>query len=272
MTSLFFPRPGGRYWKGVPMLDRISISVGGKKDELAVASALTSLQNVLKTLASLAESKGVQAKWTIVGSSMQSPLKETWEGPAEPSVIFVRGMNELENSPRFPNGFTIGALKRAQSITRALDNGVSFFEFKTESTNEFARVSKQCDINISSVLGPNPDPVVAVTWLDGTLDEINLHGKKKSFVIYDRLTQKPTECFFPDEKKDSAKALLEKRVSVFGKATFGDFGVPERIIVRDFKEIPSDSELPSIEDLNGASPCPPNENPADYVRRLRDGD
>ena len=107
-------------------------------------------------------------------------------------------------------------------------------------------------------------------YLEGDLEEVNLHGKP-SFKIWNRVGRTPVHCSFPDTPvwKERIKELLEKRVFVQGTIHYFNNGTPRSIRnIIDVQDSSPDPKLPeatfgSIPDENAA------QDPAGFVRSLR---
>ncbi len=107
-------------------------------------------------------------------------------------------------------------------------------------------------------------------YLEGDLEEVNLHGKP-SFKIWNRVSRTPVHCSFADSPqwRERIKELLEKRVFVQGTIHYFNNGTPRSIrSIIDVQDSSPDPELPeatfgSIPDEGAA------QDPAGFVRSLR---
>ena len=109
-------------------------------------------------------------------------------------------------------------------------------------------------------------------YIEGMLEQINLHGGANTFHIYPDVGPKKVACHFPAALSDDAVASVGKRVGVFGtlKYRFGA-SFPHEISVSSVEPYPPDADLPTWEDLRGRAPdaTGPLSSEA-FVRELRD--
>jgi hypothetical protein len=86
--------------------------------------------------------------------------------------------------------------------------------------------------------------------IEGKLSTISERGQFQ-FVVWDALSDRPVNCFIPEDKFDEATQAFRKRVHVSGMIQYGRDRKPVAIKVdriRRFREI---SELPELEEFRG---------------------
>lgn len=250
----------------------ITITVEASEDFVPVRSFLTVVANTLEILRDLerssSESKRV-AKWKVSGATMQSPLRFTISADVNRGEEVVRaylaGLEKMEHESKAPpEYFNRNTLERAKQLVSVLNDGVSSLSFSTphsKAVRPTQRVAAVVDQLLKSAYAD---------WstFEGKLETISVHGRTK-FNIYEVLTERKIECFFPPEKLQDALASFNQRVAVSGKAKYTQTGEPLSIRVEEIKVLRGQKELPQAADLKGTN-LTGGEDPTKYIRGMRD--
>lgn len=110
-----------------------------------------------------------------------------------------------------------------------------------------------------------------ISTLEGRLETIDVHGKKKVFGIYDVITNHKILCHFDKSILPAVVAALSQRVSVEGMVKFDRSGTPLSINVDNFEVMPGMDELPQFDEGQGIN-ITSGISSEDYVRGLRDAE
>jgi hypothetical protein len=110
-------------------------------------------------------------------------------------------------------------------------------------------------------------------YLEGNLEQINVHQGANTFHIYPTIGPRKVTCHFPAHLYDDAVSAVGRRVEVFGTLKYrarADF--PHQIAVTQIEPYPPDGELPTWDDLRGRAPDATGGLSTEaFVRELRDG-
>ena len=110
-------------------------------------------------------------------------------------------------------------------------------------------------------------------FLQGSLEQINLHRGANTFQIYPDIGPKKVACHFPVRLYDDAVSAVGRKVEVFGTLRYRahtDF--PHQIEVTSIDAYPPESDLPDWSDLRGRAPdATVGLSSEAFVRELRDG-
>ena len=106
--------------------------------------------------------------------------------------------------------------------------------------------------------------------LEGTLEVINLHGTP-SFKIWDRVSNAPVHCFFPNtpDWKGRVKENLERRVAVTGTIRYFINGIPRTVTdILELQDITPDPSLPRAE-FGSIPDEDASHSPVEFLRSIR---
>lgn len=92
-------------------------------------------------------------------------------------------------------------------------------------------------------------------FIEGMLEQINLHGGANTFHIYPEVGPKKVSCHFPPALIDDAVAAVGRRVEVTGTLKYrAGVSLPHEIAVTGVEAYPPDSDLADWEDIRGRAP------------------
>jgi hypothetical protein len=92
-------------------------------------------------------------------------------------------------------------------------------------------------------------------YIEGMLEQINLHGGANTFHIYPDVGPKKVSCHFPGALLDDAVAAVGRRVEVVGTLKYrAGASFPHEIAVTGVEAYPPDADLADWEDLRGRAP------------------
>ena len=259
----------------------LTIRVEGREGHEAGVPLGSFLQTMRESLGMLADlsrelSNGRDSlDWRIIEASYNNPLMLVIEGRArndgrQPQRVteeLIRGLTDLEQG-RDPARFTVASLKNAKTLARTVSrDGIGSFVFEVPDLPPIAP-TQQTAISATKILKRRFYDEISI--LEGKLDYIDVHGKR-TFGIFDPLTDAKIICHFDDSLRERVVAALTHRVAVEGVVRFKRSGVPVSIQVYDFEIMPGMEDLPQFDadetiDITGGV------SSEDYVRSLRDAE
>jgi len=258
--------------------DALTIRLTGKTDDVPVASFLRVVEETVKALRAVANRDERQPpprmRWDVIGASKQSPLSLTVapRSAADHSAAarrLIQGVRGVEQGDVLPPGFSLQALRSLRCAVGVLDDGVESIEF--EAGGEKVTATDQFRMNATRIVLRTLRVHRVRTTMRGILDTLTVKGDVPVFFIRDRLRGRNVACRFSRDQLDEVKAALGSRVAVWGQARFSKEDDPTSIKVEDFRILPSMDQtirldqMTSVDITNGV-------DPAEYIRRLRDGE
>lgn len=146
-----------------------------------------------------------------------------------------------------------GNLKYATLIVN--DNEFELTESVTRRVDKALAVDEEC-------LG----------FIEGHLEQINIHEGANTFHIYPEIGAKKVSCHFPHSLLDDAVFAVGRRVEVTGTLKYRHgASFPYAIAVTGIDAFPPENELPTWEDLRGRAPDATGTLSSEaFVRELRD--
>lgn len=245
---------------------RVKITVGGQDDVIDVRSFLKVVSETVAVLGAVSDD---DVKWAIGTVSRASPLnfELVSESPKADVAVstFLDGMDALDSDDGRPHGFSDYALKRAKSLVTPLDYGLSSIVFSTDDRDP-VRVSQKVAATVDKV--KHSPYYYSYTELEGSLDEINVHGSMSQFCIYDALTDDQIRCKFDVDETDEVAKLIRKRVRVYGRAKFRrEADRPIEIRVDRYDRIGDPASMAEVHDAGLRLDS--DENSEKTIRKLR---
>jgi len=154
----------------------------------------------------------------------------------------TEGIDQLQEAPLIPNGFSYSALNHARTLAKIIDpRDFAEISFRSNGWNK----------NIAPRLVGNIDEITKTTYksygsIEGILISISVAGKQK-IGIRNLLEGKTIQCYFKDELFEDAKNALRQRVYVFGLIRQHLHGT--NIQVEELKILPSVEETPDVSQI-----------------------
>lgn len=112
-----------------------------------------------------------------------------------------------------------------------------------------------------------------VGFIEGLLEQINIHEGANTFHIYPDVGPRKVACHFPSALLDDAIYAVGRKVEVNGLMKYRQGAAfPHAIVVTSIESFPPDDELPTWEDLRGRAPDATGQLSSEaFVRELRNG-
>ncbi|EQD51503.1 hypothetical protein B1B_10992 [mine drainage metagenome] len=112
-----------------------------------------------------------------------------------------------------------------------------------------------------------------IGFIEGRLEQINIHGGANTFHIYPDIGARKVACHFPNSLLDDAIYAVGRRVEISGTLKYRHAAsFPYEIAVTSIDSFPPEDELPAWDDLRGRAPDATGALSSEaFVRELRDG-
>ena len=260
---------------------RIELVIEGLSEEggrVRLSTFMSQLQHLSAVLSKLAKdaNDGKQgSEFQIVGLSYASPYRVVLEPKPHPSRPFA--------------GHQV--VSRLVEVARSFESTESLIGMDADLLEDFKALAKPVGKDIKNtaiffngtVLDLTPKIALRVEealaideecdgFIEGMLEQINLHHGANTFHIYPDVGPKKVTCHFPVVLIDEAIAAVGRRVEVIGSLKYRlGAPFPHQITVTGVEAIPSDYELPDWDDLRGRAPDATGQLSSEaFVRELRD--
>lgn len=182
-------------------------------------------------------------------------------------------------------------VERLNFVAHALTNGSNLVGFDAELLEDFGKLARPVGKNIKSAtiifngteldltpkVANRVDEALAIVdecegFLEGMLEQINIHQGANTFHVYPEIGPKKVICHFPSSLFDDAVSAVGRRVEVNGTLKYrmgAEF--PHQIAVASVVPFPPESEIPDWEDIRGLAPDATGQLSSEaFIRELRD--
>lgn len=262
--------------------DTITIEVNGKDGKIEVRSFIRIINGTVSALRNLekttVENEDQRISWTIEKIKMESPLQLTLvgEGLSESAFdvigAYVDGIKSLEESGKtIPKHFNLTTLNLVKKIMSYVNNGIDSITFSIPGKESVSPTAKTF-ASLVLLTEPKVKSYTMETQIEGRLEQINTHGKKHEFCIFDPLTDDGITCIFENVEPLEIGKLITKRVRVTGEASFNRKHKPTKIKVSKYKVLREQNELPQLADLHKSNiNITGGKDSFAFIRELRNG-
>ncbi len=262
--------------------DHITLVVEGLPEDdgqVRLAAFLSELQHLNATLNRLdrdANAGRAASYFCITELSYNSPARVTIDP------------HPLPGQP--PTGLIV--IESLNRISAALASGGDLLDLDAELLEDIRNLARPVGttvksatllfndsrIDLSQQIVSRVDAALAVDeecegFLQGNLEQINLHLGANTFQIYPDVGPKKVSCHFPASLYDEAVSAVGRKVEVFGTLCYrARMDFPHQIAVTSIDAHPPESDLPDWDDLRGRAPDATGGLSSEaFVRELRDG-
>ncbi len=260
---------------------RIELVIEGlpeKKGKVLLSTLMSQLQSLSAVLSRLDRDLNDEkngSAFEVVTLSYASPYRIAVQPMPLPNV-------------RFTGPLVIAALNE---VSAALVSNDSLKEYDSEVLEPIRALAKPVGRAVKNItlffngnsVDLNPrivtriDEALAVKdecegFIEGMLEQINLHGGANTFHIYPEVGPKKVACHFPPALIDEPVAAVGRCVEVVGTLKYrAGASFPHEIAVTGVEAYPPDSDLATWEDLRGRAPDATGALTSEaFVRGLRD--
>lgn len=160
--------------------------------------------------------------------------------------VIESGITTIAERPERPPFFSDRALKSTKALANLVKKDVVMIELKINSHK--VNFNKHLMANVDAILEGNYKSHGSI---QGVIKTIDLSQKEPFFRLFNLLKNQGIRCYFNSYLLDSIKNALGKRVSVYGLIISTKDGEKVSIKVEEMEVLPSEDDLPSIEDMIG---------------------
>ncbi len=200
--------------------------------------------------------KGKAVSWVITVKPGSAIIEATPEATspeyADVGLRVLRAVQEgtaaLERHASVPQFFTEAAIQKFSDLASVVDvtgNDIAAVNLRFDGAEPVALTSAAMT-NVQVLLEPN---VHSYGTIEGKLQTLT-NRRAWKFYVYEDLTDRRVECFFPSEMADTIETGWRKRVSVSGVISYRKTGTPVNIRVDAFR-ILGKGPLPTWNDMRG---------------------
>ena len=234
-------------------------SHGGNPDLDAFVAAVRDFRDTLRAVEKDLTRDKLALDVRVVNFTHSSPATVTVEAFARPGSADVREqwLTHVNETLRSVISLTdvdtlpIPVLKKVRQLSHNI--GTKIAALRIAANEEVISFNLDTYQSANRVLN---DILEYETSASGTLDTIDFHAGINRFVIYPT-HRRPVKiaCSFPPHLADQAHAAVRQRVVVTGKGRFRHgTHTPVMILANRLQVLPSDSDLPALNDLRGMEP------------------
>jgi hypothetical protein len=255
----------------------------GNKDEISLkdlAAALKHIIGVLEDLdAALSRDPRGTVRWKVAVLQKSSPAllgvvgepirrrrqQVLSDNSARVESELITGIVELSGANRRPDTLSDAALNRVRRLA-AQSKRLGAIQVYTDGKQ--APIDESTLEGIQKITGSRSKSVGSVL---GRLDTIAVH-RNTEIRVWDENGNRPIRCWYPIALEETVKSLLRERVLVTGVVSYNPNGQPVSVEVTGIERYPSESELPTIEEMSGLLQDATGGMPlAAYLEHIRDG-
>ena len=214
--------------------------------------------------------------WKIVDLSHNSPATVVLEPAAPSEYIDDIGESVIERFFQYQNSL-INSAKAPPEMDRATllafkDLNHSARHRRIEATISNGADAVKVDGDVSAVIDNIlSQGTTALGTIDGRLEYLNIHGRRKEFRVYPVAGPDRVNCRFNREQLSEAGKAIGRKVRVFGELTYLERDpFPSSIKVETLESLPTDDELPTLMDIRGIAPGMTEKPSEVFVRSVRD--
>lgn len=261
--------------------DRIELIIEGLPEDdgrVRLSVFMSQLQNLNATLNKIDRDTNegkAGSIFEIAALSYNSPVRVVLESKPTPSQqytgnLVVERLKNIANSllsedslVEIDAGLLEDIRALARPVGRSIKNATILFNGSqldltpriVQRVDEALAIEDECD-----------------SFIEGMLEQINIHLGANTFHIYPDVGPKKITCHFPSHLFDDAVSAVGRRVEVFGTLKYRiGAPFPHQIAVTSLDAFPPDYDLPDWEDLRGRAPDATGElSSEEFIREMRD--
>lgn len=252
--------------------ERLEICVSGKGQMVDVETFVGALNGFHHMLQTLESDPTKKIKWGICDLRIGSAVAVLQpSGPHDAALGMARrvadGIALMEETSLPPDDFPLETIRAMKGV----------IDLAKRAKAKVTVSSRERRLELSDRTAEAVRTVLEVaTWqengsITGALYMVNLYGGMMKCGIQDEMSGERIACTFREQELDDVKIALGCRVSASGLLRFNRRNEMISIHVDELRRLPSDKDLPSIDEMIGLAPDitgPWTTN--EYLRRLRD--
>jgi len=231
---------------------------GGKVALSTLVSGIQSLSAVLNRLDRDAGDGKSGSSFEVVAMSYASPYRIAVEPRPIPNALFtgplvVAALGNVSTalvSKGDLDQFDSDVLEPIRALARPVGKTVKNVSLRIGNT--ILEMNARIVARIDEALAVEDE---CEGYIEGMLEQINLHGGANTFHIFPEVGPKKVSCHFPPGLIDDAVAAVGRRVEVTGTLKYRAGALfPHEISVAGVEAYPPDADLADWEDLRGRAP------------------
>ncbi|HET7231585.1 MAG TPA: hypothetical protein VFJ16_16365 [Longimicrobium sp.] len=160
---------------------------------------------------------------------------------------FKRGIRQVIETGERPEYFSEYAMRRTYELTSLLHtNGIQAFRVGVNGDSvEIVPTMRK------AVRETLEGRYRAIGSIEGRIDSLSTHEEPYYCTVYTMLSGEPVRCYFPPHLLPSVHKHFRTRVTVYGTFTTRASGEVTSLRMSRIEPFPSDSEIPSIDEIIG---------------------
>lgn len=180
---------------------------------------------------------------------------------------FFGVLEGIQESGEIPEGFGYNDLK---NFRRLEPEAKAVPEVVISRNGDELPLVQDWAKRVEDALGPDQYAVGSVT---GMLQQLNVHGKNRTFTIYPTFGEPELKGRFGKALRDDVVRAVDRYVEVSGTLRYkARSWYSHAIDATAIKVFPPESELPTLDDLFGVAPnATGDDSTEDFLRKVRDG-
>ncbi len=177
--------------------------------------------------------------------------------------LFGKGLEVIENQAVVPEHFSERALEHARALSELDKEEITRISVTVPGAKEI-HISRQLASNIIELTAPKTEAIGSV---EGRLETLTVHGRRR-FFIYDRREGRKMTCFFSDDLLKEALASFGRISIASGVISYNQLLRPVSIRVKAIQLLQGDEQLPGAKDLAGKVNITSGREAAAHIRWL----
>jgi len=242
---------------------KLVLTVKGMPGTISLDSFLTVINNSFGMLKDLDSAISLQPKgsldWIIADIHIGSLSVEIQSKPRDPArdygtkvtERYLDGIDIIHEEGITPPYFSDHSLRLLQKVARALHrNGADALEVVDPDRGKSTEFDARIETTTNQLMGSQYKSIGSV---EGTLEMISIHREPR-FNIYHAISLRAVKCSLPENLRERVASTLGRRVVASGLISYNAKDEPISVKLEELMVIPTEDELPSIEDFIGSAP------------------
>lgn len=260
---------------------KLALTIKGMLGAISLESFVTVINNSLDILKDLDSVISRQPRgsldWIIERVSADSIGIEIESKARDPKIDYGRkvaevysdGMEIIRSEGITPPYFSDYCLRRVWEVAKVLrGDGANALEIRDLIRHKSTEFDAQIATTASQLMGYSYKSFGSV---EGTIEMISIH-KPARFNVYHSISLHAVRCNLREEDIERVRDALGRRVVVSGLVSYNTKDEPKSIMVEELEVIPTEDELPTIDEFVGSDPNYTGDmTTEEYIRSIRSG-